>query len=58
MTGLLAGDADADGRIDLVARHNNGDLWLYSNTQNGDDPFNGEGRKHIGIKWNGLVDLT
>ncbi|MEU7524194.1 hypothetical protein AB0A74_00500 [Saccharothrix sp. NPDC042600] len=58
MTAILGADADADGRNDLIARDTSGNLWLYPNTGNPNDPYNGDFRRHIGVGWQHMADLS
>ncbi|MEU5585510.1 FG-GAP repeat domain-containing protein [Streptomyces chrestomyceticus] len=44
------GDVDLDGRADLVARGNDGKLWLYKGTGNASAPF--APRKQLGFGYN------
>ncbi|MFI0264625.1 FG-GAP repeat domain-containing protein [Streptomyces sp. NPDC017056] len=47
---VSTGDVDLDGRADLIARGNDGTLWLYKGTGNASAPF--EPRKQIGFGYN------
>ncbi|MGP9022976.1 FG-GAP repeat domain-containing protein [Streptomyces sp. BR1] len=47
---LSVGDLDGDGRSDLVARANNGDLYRYSGNGDSSDPF--DNRVKIGWGYN------
>ncbi|GCD42201.1 FG-GAP repeat domain-containing protein [Streptomyces paromomycinus] len=47
---VATGDVDIDGRADLIARGNDGKLWLYRGTGNASAPF--APRKQLGFGYN------